>query len=83
MRQVNLTVSTLANLGQQLEIMLAQTGATLAQMSTLSTEILEQCRLVFVGRGFRWFGVGSTKLGLAGLAVMDIAEEVKIVVEEV
>lgn len=52
-------------------------------MSTFTTEVFEKRRLVFLRRGFRWFGVGSSELGLTGLAVMNITEEVKVMVEEV
>jgi hypothetical protein len=35
--QIDLSIATLADLGQNLEVVLTQTGATLAKMSTLAT----------------------------------------------
>ena len=63
--------------------MLAQTRATLAQMGPFAPEVLEQRWLVFFSWCGRRVGVGGLELVVAGLAVVDVAEEVEVVVEEV
>lgn len=63
--------------------MLAQASTAFAQMRALTAQIFQKRRLVFLGRCCGGFGVGSFELGMAGLAVMNVAEEIEIVVEEV
>lgn len=63
--------------------MLAETCATLAQMSALATEIFAECRFVFFDRGIGRVGVCGLELGLTVPTVMDVAKKVKIMVEEV
>jgi hypothetical protein len=81
--QIDLTIATLADLGQNLKVVLTQAGATLAKMGTLATQILEQGWLVIINRGRRRIGVGGPKLGIAGLAVVNITKQVKVMVEKV
>lgn len=63
--------------------MLAEAGATLAQMRALATEIFAQGGFVFFNRGVWRIGVCGSKLRMTILTVMDVAEEVKVMVEEV
>lgn len=83
MRQIDLAITTLADLRQDLKVVLAETRATLAQMSALATEIFAECGFVFFDRSIGRVGVCGPELGLAVPTVMNVAKEIKIVVEEV
>jgi hypothetical protein len=81
--EIDLAIAALADLGEDLEIALTEAGATLAKVCALATEVFEECGLVFFVRCGWGVGVGGFELGVAGLAVVDVAEKVKVVVEEV
>lgn len=81
--QIHLSIATLADLRQDLEVVLAQTGPTLAQMRPFAAQVFEQRGLVFFGGCGGRIGIGGLELVVAGLAVVDVAEEVEVVVEEV
>lgn len=83
LRKVYLSVSTLSDLGQDLEVALTQSGAAFTQVCTLATEIPIQRRLIFFDRGRGRGRIGGLELGLAVLAVVDIAEQVKVIIEEI
>lgn len=83
LRQENLPVPTLSDLGENLEITLAQTNTTLPEIGTLSTSIFRpDWVVVFFGSG-RWFWELGTELVESILSSTNVAEEVEVVVEEV
>ena len=63
--------------------MLAETRAALAQMGALATEILEESGLILFDRSVGWLGVCGAELGMTVLTVVNVAEEVKVMIEEV
>lgn len=63
--------------------MLTETRATLAQMGALATEILEQSGLILFDRRVGWLGVRGAELGMAVLTVVNVAKEVKVMIEEI
>ena len=79
----NLTIPTLSNLGQNVEISMVKACAALAEMRSLSAKIFLQRRLIFGGRGSRRGRITSFKLCLTRLTIVHIAEKVKVVVEEI
>lgn len=81
--QVHLSITTLANLGENLEVALPQSSASLAEVGTFTTEILcKSIVVLFFGR-LRWRRILRFELGETVLAGMYVGEEVVIVVEEV
>lgn len=63
--------------------MLAQTGATLAQLGTFATQVLLTSRFVVFDRSLGGAGVRSLELSLTSLAVMNVAKQVEIMIEKV
>ena len=62
---------------------MAETRAALAQMGALATEILEESGLILFDRSVGWLGVCGAELGMTVLTVVNVAEEVKVMIEEV
>ena len=83
MSKENLTIPTLSNLGQNVEISMVKACAALAEMRSLSAKIFLQRRLIFGRRGTRGGRITSFKLCLSRLTIVHIAEKVKVVVEEI
>lgn len=63
--------------------MLAKTRTTLAEMGALATEILEQSGFIVFDRSVGGLGVCGAELGMTVLTVVNVAEEVKVMIEEV
>ena len=81
--QVDLAVSTLTDLCENLEIAMSQLCSPLSQIGPLASEILGHERVVFVF-GCLWrLGHARLELLCAALTLVHVAEEVEIVVEEV
>lgn len=81
--QEHLTVTTLPDLCQDLEVALSESHTPLAQVCPLATGVLAPHLLIglLIGLGrFRVFGAEGVE---AALAVASIAQEIKVVVEEV
>jgi hypothetical protein len=62
---------------------LAQTRPTLTQMCALASEVFQQLRFVLLSGCGRRLGAGGLEFGMAGVTVVDVAEEVEVVIEEV
>ena len=62
---------------------MAETGATLAKVCALAASVFQKGGFVFVVGGSGGLGVRGFELSMAGLAVVDVTEEIEVVVEEV
>lgn len=81
--QVDLTVATLADLRENLEVAMPQPGAPLPQVCALATKILVQNLVVLL---FRCIGRGGElrlERGETVLSVVDVGEKVIVIVQEV
>lgn len=67
LRQIHLSIATLADLSQNLEVTLAETCATLAQMGTFATEVFKEGGFVLFFWNSGRIGIGGFELGMAGL----------------
>lgn len=83
LRQEDLTIATLANLCEDLEVALSQAGAALPQIGALPAQVFGQSLVVFVLGCGRRRGVLSLELLQAVLARVHVGEEVIVVVEEI
>lgn len=81
--EVDLSIATLAYLGENLEVTVAQPCAALSQISSLSAQIFVTCCFVFFHRSRRGRGKLRIEHSFAALAMVHIAEEVEIMVKEV
>lgn len=81
--QIDLAIATLSDLGQDLEVGVAEANATLAQIGPLPACVLvpQLFVLLFVGLGRR--GDFSLESVEALLAVADIGQKIEVVVQEV
>ena len=81
--EVNLSIATLAHLGENLEVTVAQPCAALSQIRSLSAQIFVTCCFVFFDRS-RW-GSGKLRIkhGFPALTMVHIAEEVEIMIKKV
>jgi hypothetical protein len=81
--EVHLTIAALSDLGQDLEVCVPQSGASLSKVCSLPTQVLAECLVVL---GFRcgWRGrILRLELCEAVLAGVYVGQEVEIVVEEI
>ena len=81
--QVHLSITTLANLSEDLEITMAQASSPFAEVGAFAAEVFVQGGAVFFLRGGGGFWIAGFEGGGAGLALMNVAEEVEVVVQEV
>lgn len=78
-----MTISTLSNLGQNVEISMTEASAALSEMRALPAKIFLQCRFIFSGRCSWRRRKRSFELCLARLTIVNVAEEVKVVIEKI
>ena len=81
--KVYLPVATLSDLCQDLEVAMAKSSTSFSQIRALSTQVFMLCSLILGLRGRRRRSDLFVEYSLATLAIMDIAEQVKVMVEEV
>jgi len=81
--QVHLSITTLADLREDLEVALPQPSASLAEVGTLAAQVLCEGIVVFFFGSFGRRRVLGLELGETVLAGMDVGKEVVVVVEEV
>jgi hypothetical protein len=81
--EVNLAVPSLADLGEDLEITMAETSAAFSEVGSLPTEIFVQCGIVLFLGSLRWARKGGFEGIFARLTIVDVGEQVEVVVEEV
>jgi hypothetical protein len=81
--QIDLTITTLSNLCEDLEVPVSETSATFAQISTLTAKILVHGSIVFFHRSVRRSREGGFEGGFSSLTVVDVRQKVEVVVEEV
>lgn len=81
--KVHLSVATLTDLGEDLEVSMAESRATLPEICSFSAQILVSCRFVLFCRS----GWRSWKLGIeecfTTLAVVHVTQEIKVMVQEI
>lgn len=79
-RKIHLPVATLADLGEDLEVTVAESGSSLAEIGPFPSKVLAlRCFVLFCG----CFGRrrdGRFEHGLSALPIVDIAEEIEIMV---
>lgn len=73
LRQVHLSISTLADLSQDVEVAMVQSCPSLAQICTFSAEVFTLCCLVLGVIACCRLRVLRLELRLAGLTIMNIA----------
>jgi hypothetical protein len=81
--QIYLSVATLTDLSQDLEITMSQLCSPLPQICSFSSQIFGHESIILIFWSFWWLGYTLPELLRAGLTVVDVAEEVEVVVEEV
>ena len=64
-----------------MEITVSQTSASFAEIRTFAAEVFLKCRLVLFGRSV--WRVGGLELVVPSLAIVHIAEYIKIMIEEI
>lgn len=64
-----------------MEITVSQTSASFAEIRTFAAEVFLKRRLVLFGRSV--WRVGGLELVVPGLAIVHIAEYIKIMIEEI
>jgi hypothetical protein len=78
-----LTISTLADLGEDLEVAMSKTSATLSEVGSLSSEVFVQCRVIDLGWGVRRRWVCLLECSLSALTVVNVRKKVEVVIKEV
>lgn len=81
--QENLTITTLTDLCEDLEIALAKTYTALAKVGTLSTSILLPDGLVGFFGSSRWLRELGLEVVESSLPLADISQKVKVVVQKI
>ncbi len=71
--EVDLSIATLAHLGENLEVTVAQPCAALSQVRSLSAQVFVTCCFVFFHRSFRGSGKLRIEQSFAALAMVYIA----------
>lgn len=83
MSQIHLSITTLADLGQDLEVTVSQTSSTFAQVGPFSTEVFAEGTVILL-LGSLWRSrEGGLESSLSRLTVVNIREEIEVIVEEV
>jgi hypothetical protein len=83
LRQIYLSIATLPDLRQNLEVALPQPCTSLPEVGSLAPKVLRKSVAVFCLGGGRRRRVLGFELREPALASMDIGEEVVVVVEEI
>ena len=81
--EVDLSITTLTHLGENLKVTMAQPCAALSQIRSLSAQVFVTCCFVFFGSSCRRSGKLRIELSFAALTMVYIAEEVEIMVKKV
>ncbi|KAL8686890.1 MAG: hypothetical protein Q9218_006787, partial [Villophora microphyllina] len=81
--KIHLPIATLSDLREDLKVSVAESCTALSQIGSFSAKILVTCLIILLGRCLGWRRHGRFEQGLASLAVVYIAEKVKIVIEEI
>lgn len=83
LREVDLTITSLTDLGENLKVTVPQPGSSATQLCSFATKVLLQIGLIFFGVHRRWQRVVFLECVHAPLSGVNIAEKVVVVVEEV
>lgn len=83
LRKINLPISSLANLCENLEVTLPQSSSSLAEIGSLTAKILGKSIIVFGFWGGRWNWVLCLELRQTVLPGMHIGEKIVVVIKEV
>jgi len=82
LRQENLSISTLSNLCEDLEVTLPKTNPTLSEIGALSTTYFDQTGYKFLV-GCRRFGEFGFEVIETVLASADVGQEIEVVIQEI
>ncbi len=81
--KIHLSIATLTDLGKDLEVSMTESCAAFSKIGSFPAQILVSCRIVlFCGSGWRGWKLGVEERFTA-LAVVHVAEEVKVMVQEI
>lgn len=83
LREVDLTIATLADLGKNLEVTMPESSPAFAQICALAAEVLRQVCIVLVSGSCRGIWVVLVKCVNALLSVVNIAQQVVVIIEEI
>lgn len=81
--KIDLSVATLADLGEDLEVAVTESGSSFAEICPFPSKILALCCFIFFCGCFRWRRDARLEHGLSAVTIVDIAEEIEIMVQEV
>ena len=81
--KIHLSVATLANLSEDLEVSMTKSRPALPKICSFSAQIFVFCRFVFFCRsGWRGWKLGIEER-FTILAVVHVAQEIKVMVQEI
>lgn len=83
LREVNLSIASLSNLSENLEVSIPKTGPPFPEVGSFLSQILFVSCFVLDIFGCRGFANIVMEICRASLAVVDVTKKIKVVVEEV
>lgn len=81
--KVDLAITSLSDLSQDLEVSLAKTDTTLSQVCALSSSVLVPQWVVYIRRSSWWLRVLCSEMAQTVLTSTNIGQEVEVVIEEI